>query len=47
MVKLTQHKLKYFIGDERKAIKEYKKYGLKRLARDEARHLHFLKKLRN
>lgn len=36
-------RLNYFIKDEKKAIKEYRKAGLKRLAKDEAKHLRFLK----
>jgi hypothetical protein len=46
-MKLTKKKLKYFIKDEKKAVKEYRKYGLNNLARDEARHRKFLnRKLR-
>ena len=46
-MKLTPKKIKYFIKDERKAVKEYRKYGLPNLARDEAKHRKFLlKKLR-
>ena len=41
-MKLTPKKLKYFIADEKKANKEYRKYGLPNLARDEAKHRRFL-----
>jgi len=44
MTKLTRKKVKYFISDERKAVKEYRKYGLPNLARDEAKHRRFLVK---
>lgn len=44
MAKLTKKKIKYFIADEKKAVKEYRKYGLGNLARDEARHRKFLMK---
>lgn len=43
---ITKKKLDYFIKDEKKAVKEYKKFGLKNLARDEAKHRIFLLKLR-
>jgi rubrerythrin len=47
MTKISKKMLKYFIKDEKKAVKEYRKYGLDRLARDEARHRKFLiKKLK-
>jgi hypothetical protein len=42
--KITQKKLKSFLVDERKAVKEYKKYGFPSLARDEARHARFISK---
>lgn len=45
-MKLTKRKLKYLIKDERKASKEYKKLGLPNLAKDETKHLKFLKRLR-
>jgi len=41
-MKLTKHKLKYLIADERAAAKEYRKLGFPNLARDEARHRKFL-----
>jgi hypothetical protein len=44
MKKLTKAKLKYFIADEKKATKEYKKYGLPGLAHDESKHRRFLLK---
>jgi hypothetical protein len=46
-MRLTNKKIKYFIADEKKASKEYRKYGLPNLARDEAKHRRFLiKKLK-
>ena len=44
MSKLTKKKLRYFIADEKKAVKEYRKYGLGNLAKDEAKHRKFLMK---
>jgi hypothetical protein len=44
MRKLTKRKIKAFIRDEKMAVKEYKRYGLKNLARDEKKHSIFLKK---
>jgi hypothetical protein len=41
-MRLSKTKLKYFIADEKKAVSEYRKYGLPNLARDEARHRKFL-----
>jgi hypothetical protein len=47
MTKLTKKKIAYFIKDEKKANREYRKYGLPNLARDEAKHRKFLiKKLK-
>jgi hypothetical protein len=43
MIKLTKTKAKYFLKDEQKAVKEYKKYGLISLAKDEAKHAKYLK----
>jgi hypothetical protein len=43
-MKLTKKKLKYFIMDEKKAAKEYRKYGLSNLAKDESKHRIFLQK---
>lgn len=43
-LKLTKAKAKYFLKDEKKASKEYKKYGLNKLAKSEARHAKFFKK---
>jgi hypothetical protein len=40
--KLSLKRLKYLIADEKKASKEYKKYGFMGLSRDEARHRKFL-----
>jgi hypothetical protein len=42
MTKPSAKKLKYFIKDEKSASKEYRKYGLPTLARDEARHRRIL-----
>jgi hypothetical protein len=41
-MRLTKHKLKYLIADEKKASKEYYKLGLPNLAKDESRHFKFL-----
>lgn len=41
-MKLTKHKLRYFIADEKKAAKDYRKYGLPNLAKDESKHRKFL-----
>ena len=41
-MKLTKHKLKYLISDERKAAIEYRKLGLHNLAKDESKHRRFL-----
>jgi hypothetical protein len=41
-MKLTCSKLRYFIADEKKAVQEYKKYGLPSLGKDEAKHRIFL-----
>src|SRR4030066_2035833 len=43
-MKLSKKKLKYFIKDEKKASKEYRKYGLNNLAKDEYKHRKFLPK---
>lgn len=44
MAKLTKKKAAYFIKDEKKAAKEYRKYGLDNLAKDESKHKRFLMK---
>ena len=44
MTKLTKKKLEYFIKDEKNANKEYLKYGLPNLAKDERKHKKFLEK---
>jgi hypothetical protein len=36
--KLTKKKVNYFIKDEKKASKEYHKYGFHSIAKDESRH---------
>ena len=43
-MKLNTKKIKYFIADEKKAVKEYHKFGLHGLAYDEARHMKYLRK---
>lgn len=43
-LKLTKAKAKYFLKDEKKASKEYKKYGLMKLSKSEASHAKFFKK---
>jgi rubrerythrin len=45
-MKLTKKQLNYYIKDERKAVKEYKKLGLKGLAKQEQSHLNFFKMLK-
>jgi hypothetical protein len=42
MTKMSEKKLKYFIKDEKHAAKEYRKYGLPHLARDESKHRRIL-----
>jgi hypothetical protein len=44
-MRLTKHKLRYLIADEKKAAKEYRKLGLPNLAKDESKHRRFLLKL--
>jgi len=41
--RLSKKKLAYFIEDEKKATKEYHKYGLHNLEKDERKHMKFLK----
>jgi len=43
-MKLTKEKIAYFIKDEKKAVKEYHKYGLHNLEKDERKHKKFLLK---
>jgi hypothetical protein len=43
--KLTKRKVKSLIKDEAMAVKEYTGLGFKNLAKDEAKHKAFLKKL--
>lgn len=43
-MKLTKAKAKYFMKDEKKAAKVYKKLKLKKIAKDEKRHYRFFKK---
>lgn len=42
---LTCKKIHYFMKDEKKASKEYKEYGLPKLAKQEDEHYKFFKKL--
>jgi len=46
MKKLSRKKIQYFIKDERKAAKEYKRLGLPGLAKDEKKHMNFFKMLK-
>lgn len=44
---ISKKKLAYFISDEKKAAKEYRKVGFPNLAKDESKHRRFLiKKLK-
>lgn len=45
MEKLTCEKIRAFISDEEKGIKDYKDVGLNKLSRDESGHREFLIKL--
>lgn len=45
MAKLSNKKIKEFIKDEEKGAKEYHKYGLHNLEKDEKKHKQFLKKI--
>lgn len=42
-MKLTKGKAKYFMKDEKKASKVYKKLKLKKLSKDEKSHYKFFK----
>lgn len=44
--KISNKKLNYFIKDEKKATKEYKKVGFYNLAKDESKHEKFLMKVK-
>ena len=44
-MKPSKKKLEYFIKDEKKASKEYIKYGLPNLARDERKHRKYLARM--
>lgn len=44
-MKLTIKKLEQMKRDEIKGAREYKDFGLKKLAKDEIRHYEYLKKL--
>ena len=41
---ISKARLKVLIVDENKSSREYRRYGFKRLSRDERRHARFLKK---
>jgi hypothetical protein len=43
---LTKAKLREFIADEAKAVRDYEAYGLYNLAKDEMEHFRWLKSLR-
>lgn len=43
-MKPSKKKMKYFISDEKKAVKEYHKYKLHNLEKDERKHKKFLQK---
>jgi len=45
MTNISCEKIRAFISDEEKGIRDYKESGLNRLAKDETRHRDFLKKL--
>jgi hypothetical protein len=44
VTKMSKKKLAYFIADEKKAQKEYHKYGLHNLEKDERKHMKFLQR---
>lgn len=44
--RLTMRKLDAMIRDEAKGVREYRRYGLNNLARDEAKHHAFLVNLK-
>jgi hypothetical protein len=44
--KLSCKKIKEFIKDEKKGISDYRKTGLKNLAKDESKHKRYLIKLK-
>jgi hypothetical protein len=44
LMKLTKVKAKYFMKDEKKASKQYKKLKLKKISNDEKSHYAFFKK---
>jgi hypothetical protein len=46
MKKITKKKLLYFLKDEKKAMKEYHKYGFHNLEEDEREHYNYLFKLK-
>lgn len=44
-MKPSKKKLEFLIKDEKKASKEYRKYGLPNLAKDEAKHRRILTRM--
>lgn len=44
MVKPSKKKVKYLIKDEKKAAKEYHRYGFHNLEKDERKHKKYLQK---
>lgn len=43
--KLTRKKIRSMIEEEREAVREYRHFGLRGLAQDEASHARYLKRL--
>jgi hypothetical protein len=46
MIELTKEQIDAWMEDERKGFTEYSKIGLSNLAKDEAKHYNYLKKLK-
>ena len=44
--KITKKKVNYFISDEKKASKEYHKYGFHSIAKDEESHERYFENLK-
>lgn len=45
-MKIKCKQIKEFIKDEKQGIKDYRKAGFKKLAKDESRHLKYLSKIK-
>jgi len=45
-MRLTKRQINYYIKDERKAVREYKRLGLKGLVKDEQAHLNYFKMIK-